>query len=85
MIKGSDSVAAYPEKCRLNCKKKCIPPTCKNAHRRINIYKSFLNKNFEQLSQEYAFWGGIINDENQEIIEEYKLINNYSSVLFIKK
>lgn len=85
MIKGSDSVASYPETCRLICKKKCIPPDCKNAHRRINIYKSYLNKNFEQLSQEYIFWGGIIDDENQEIIEEYKLINNYSSVLFIKK
>jgi hypothetical protein len=85
MVKGSDSAALYPELCRVNCKKKCIPPSCKNAHRRINIYKNFLNKNFDQLSQEYSFWGSIKNDGNQDVLEEYRLANNYSSVFFIKK
>jgi hypothetical protein len=85
IVKGSDSADTYPDICRLNCKKKCIPPSCKNAHRRINIYKNFLNKNFEQLSQEYLFWGSMEIDGNQLFIEEYKTINNYGSVLFIKK
>ena len=86
MIKGSDSAAAYPEICRTDCKKKCIPPDCKNAHRRINIYKSFLNKNLEQLTLEYIFWGRAKDDENQDIIlEEYRAVNNYNSIFFAKK
>lgn len=85
MVEGSDSATTYPEACRPNCKKKCIPPTCKNAHRRINIYKNFVNKNFNQLSQDYQFWGSIKNDENQVVMEEYKTINKYDSVFFIKK
>ena len=84
-VEGSDSSVTYPEICRPNCKKKCIPPACKNVHRRINIYKNFLNKNFDQLSQEYKFWGCIKVDKNQDILEEYNAISNYNSVLFTKK
>jgi len=85
MVEGSDSSISYPEICRPNCKKKCIPPTCKNAHRRINIYKKYINKNFDQLSQEYTFWGTEKGNEHQAFMEKYKVINNHSSVLFIKK
>jgi hypothetical protein len=85
VVEGSDSITSYPEICRLNCRKRCIPPNCKNANRRINIYKKYVNKNFNQLSEEYMFWGAIKDNENKFIIEEYKIINNYNSVLFIKK
>ncbi|HEY1201345.1 MAG TPA: hypothetical protein VGE79_10210, partial [Niastella sp.] len=59
MVGGSDSARSFLEMCRLNCKKKCLPPVCKNAHRRIAIYKKFVNKNWAILTQEYNFWGGI--------------------------
>lgn len=85
MVEGSDSSNAYPDICRSKCKKKCIPPACKNAHRRITIYKNFINKNFNLLSQEYNFFGGIKKHGYQAIAEEYKIPNNYESVFFIKK
>ena len=85
VVEGSDSVTSYPEFCRQNCRKKCIAPDCKNANRRINIYKKYVNKNFNQLSEDYIFWGVLKDNENKAIIEEYQVINNYSSVLFIKK
>ena len=85
MVEGSDSNIFFPETCRPNCKKKCIPPACKNAHRRITIYKNFVNKYFDLLTQEYKFWGGIKKHDYQSIAEEYKIPNNYESVFFIKK
>jgi hypothetical protein len=85
MVEGSDSTISFPETCRPNCKKKCIPPACKNAHRRINIYKNFVNKNFDLLSQEYKFLGGIKNNDYQSIIDDYTIPNNYDSVFFMKK
>jgi hypothetical protein len=85
VVEGSDSTSSFPENCRLNCRKKCIAPDCKNANRRINIYKKYVNKNYNQLSKEYVFWGTIKGNGNKAIIEEYRIINNYNSVLFIKK
>jgi hypothetical protein len=86
MVKGSDSEEIYPEICRLTCKKKCIEPDCKNAHRRINIYKNFLNKNLEQLTKEYTFWGPVKGDENQKVtLEGYRIVNDYNSIFFAKK
>ena len=84
MVEGSDSSTSYPKVCRFNCKKRCIPPTCKNAHRRINIYKKFVNKNFDRLSLEYKFLGGTKNSENQHIIENYKYLTTMIQFSFLK-
>ena len=46
MIRGSDGNQAYLETCKLNCTKKCIAD-CKNYNRRINIYRRYLDKNYE--------------------------------------
>ncbi|AXY72598.1 hypothetical protein D3H65_00790 [Paraflavitalea soli] len=85
MVQGSDSAIGYPDMCRVTCKKKCIPPACKNANRRINIYKSYVNKNFAQLSVDYKFWGGVKEADYHNVVEEYQINNNYDSVFFIKK
>lgn len=53
MIWGSDSTKKYQENCRLSCKKNCSPDLCRKAHRRITIYRNFVNKNLSQLSEEY--------------------------------
>jgi hypothetical protein len=85
MVEGSDSVSFFPELCRPNCKKKCVPPVCKNAHRRINIYKNFVNKNWELLAQEYQFWGGIKTNDYQSVIEEYKIHLTLMMLFIFKK
>jgi hypothetical protein len=84
VVEGSDSVNYFPEVCRPNCKKKCVPPGCKNAHRRINIYKNYVNKNWELLTQEYNFWGGFKTTDYQSVIEEYRQPNIYDAVYFQK-
>jgi len=84
MVKGSDSAPEFREKCRLKCKKRCIPPACKNIHRRISIYINYVNKHFGQLSGEYKFWGGK-NIDRQLYMEEYWPYNQYDSVFFVKK
>lgn len=85
MVWGSDSKEDYQEKCRLSCKKKCSGGPCKNAHRRINIYRNFVNKNLETLTQEYFLYGGTLPYDNQIIIEDYIKDKPYASVLLRKK
>ncbi|WEK38018.1 MAG: hypothetical protein P0Y53_10950 [Candidatus Pseudobacter hemicellulosilyticus] len=86
MVAGSDSADAFPKYCRTICKKKCIPPDCKNANRRINIYRRFVNKNFAALSNFYRFLGGvkINNVDNEYVVEEYVVKKNYDSVFLVK-
>lgn len=84
MVAGSDSIDSYPQKCWPNCKKKCVPSVCKNANRRITIYKNFVNKNWELLAKEYKFWGGFKLNDFQGYMEEYKTLNKYQVVYFQK-
>ncbi|WP_276485405.1 DUF6934 family protein [Paraflavitalea pollutisoli] len=85
MVEGSDSNTLYPDLCWLTCNKNCAPPHCRNQHRRIKLYKSFLNKNYDLLSKEYQFCGGVKNTHNEYVMEEYRRNNNYESIFFIQK
>lgn len=84
MIRGSDSNNDYEKNCRPTCKKKCTS-LCKNVNRRINIYKSYINKNYELLSGDYNFYGGIINHSGITMFTVYELKNNYDFVTITKK
>ncbi len=84
IVWGSDSKQDFQDNCRLACKKKCRPAECKNAHRRINIYRNYVDKNYDSLKNQYEFYGGSIDTENQLFIEYYIKSKNYSSVL-VKK
>jgi hypothetical protein len=65
MVWGSDSTKEYQSNCYLSCKKDCAPYACKNAHRRITIYRNYVNKNLAVLSLDYKFYGGSINGEKK--------------------
>jgi len=84
MAQGSDSKKEYIDNCRASCSKKCGPGPCKNAHRRIKIYRSFVDKYFEELSETYIFMGseGV---GNQNFMEFYQKGKKYNTVLVMKK
>jgi hypothetical protein len=84
MARGSDSKSSYTETCRLTCRKKCVD-FCKNAHRRINIYRYYVNKNFNKLIEQFVFLGGHISADGFETIENYELKKRYDSIYLIEK
>ncbi len=80
MVSGSDSKADFIENCILICKKKCTDATlCKNQHRRINVYKNHVDRNFNELNKTYTFYGGL-----EGVIELYQPQKKYDSVFVIK-
>jgi hypothetical protein len=83
MVQGSDSSPEFEANCRNNCSRKCAEK-CKKLNRRINTYCEYVNKNFQILSKEYIFYGGMDVD-NQRIIEEYKVGGRYNAVFLRKK
>jgi hypothetical protein len=61
MVHGSDSTQSFLDACKAACIKKC-ENDCKNFKRRINLYRRYVNKNFEPLSVDYQFIGGTLNE-----------------------
>ncbi len=84
LVTGSDSKKEYSNKCKEDCKKRCEDNICKNAHRRITIYRNYVNNNFASLSVDYEFFGGVIQDGNT-LLENYIVGKDYKSVSFYKK
>lgn len=84
-VQGSDSKPEYLEKCRLTCKKKCIEGECRNSHWRINIYQSYVDKNYDALEVEYKFYGGKRGADNQIVIDDYEKGKRYDTVLLFRK
>ncbi|WP_426059969.1 DUF6934 family protein [Hymenobacter sp. B1770] len=58
-VQGSDSGAEFEIQCRITCLNKRCDATCRNADRRINSYRYFLNKNYDELKETYVFSGYI--------------------------
>ncbi|MBW0176883.1 hypothetical protein [Sediminibacterium sp.] len=84
LVQGSDGRPAFAENCRLVCKKNCIDE-CKNYNRRINIYRGYVDKNYEELIADYQFLGGSINEEQQIILQPYERYKKYDSVFLFRK
>jgi len=80
-VQGSDSSHLFEEECRISCSKKCTD-TCKNKGRRIRTYTYFVDKNFEEFSKEYIFFGF---DEAKKGFVRYVPKNKYIAVLVYKK
>jgi len=57
MIGGSDSHTEFRNSCLSTCSKKCGVDECKNAKRRIRIYRYYVDKNFDDLCIDYIFFG----------------------------
>ncbi|MGN6437347.1 MAG: DUF6934 family protein [Agriterribacter sp.] len=84
LVQGSDSKLDFIEKCRQACSRKC-EKECKKANRRINIYRGHLDKNYNELSIDFQFMGGIKSFENHIMLEEYECRKKYDTVLLLKK
>ena len=84
MVQGSDSTQRYIMNCRLTCKKKCNGRVCRNAHRRINLYRNYVEKNYGTLNKEYIFLGSKTNVEDQPITEPFQKGKNYYTILLHK-
>jgi hypothetical protein len=83
VVQGSDHSEAFLNSCKENCKKKCVDE-CKNINRRIKTYRRFVDKNYELLSREYKFWGGMRGDDGIVLHDNYVLGKAYDFV-FCKK
>lgn len=83
MVQGSDSSHDFYDNCKPTCKKKCTD-TCRNQHRRINTYSSFVSKNYDELIKDYEFFGGIKTTKGV-VIEDFAREKKYNAVLVIKK
>lgn len=84
LVQGSDSTPQFIEKCRANCTRACDNEECKKAHRRIKIYRHFVDKNFESLNSEYDFWGAETLNKYPDA-EPYQVGKKYVSVLVKRK
>jgi hypothetical protein len=84
MVRGSDSRQAFINNCKLSCKKKCSSGKCRNAHRRIRLYKNYVEKNYHRYSPEYVFFGSKTRIEDQIVAENYQFGEKYYTILFYR-
>lgn len=82
IVQGSDSTEDFYDNCRPTCKKSCVD-SCKNQHRRINAYSSYVNKNYDQLAEAYRFFGGTKTHKGVAV-EDFIREKKYDAVLVIK-
>jgi hypothetical protein len=81
-ICGSDSIENFKESCLPICKKKC-KNFCKKENQRIKTYSYFVNKNFDELSSSYIFFGK--NRHTNNTFVQYIPENEYHDILVYKK
>lgn len=82
IVSGSDSHDEFINDCLPTCKKKCLEH-CKNYQRRIKTYRYYVDKNFEDLSAEYIFFGR--NKSKANTFVQYVPDNHYDDLLVYKK
>lgn len=85
IIQGSDSTLEFFQKCKENCTKKCTEGKCRKFNQRLRIYKSYVDKNYEELIKQYIFYGGYVDDLNNTYLEEYIKHKEYINVVVEKK
>lgn len=84
MVRGSDSSADFITKCKLSCKRGCISD-CKNKNRRINIYRSYLDKNYTELNISYSLFGSFKSSDVDFVIEDFNIGAKYLSLFITKR
>lgn len=82
IISGSDSHEDFIIRCKPTCKKKCLEE-CKNFQRRIKTYRYYVDKNFDELSVDYIFFGR--NKSKANTFVQYVPGNHYDDLLVYKK
>lgn len=84
IIQGSDSRAAFLERCLQTCIKDCSKG-CKKFNRRIGIYCRFVDKHFGNLSDDYFFYGGKRKPDGKILVEKYRQGVSYDAVMLERK
>ncbi len=82
IVSGSDSHDEFINDCLPTCKKKCVEH-CKNYQRRIKTYRYYVDKNFEDLSVDYIFFGR--NKSKANTFVQYIPKHEYDDILVYKK
>ncbi|TKC62454.1 hypothetical protein FBD94_09565 [Pedobacter hiemivivus] len=82
-VQGSDSSKKFIDKCKMDCRRTCID-FCKKSHRRINVYRGYINKNYDALQNDFTFYGGKKNTDDETIMEEYIQNKKYDSIFVTK-
>lgn len=82
IVSGSDSHDEFINDCLPTCKKKCVA-LCKNFQRRIKTYRYYVDKNFEDLSLNYIFFGR--NKSKANTFVQYIPNHHYDDILVYKK
>jgi hypothetical protein len=85
LVRGSDSGPEFVNSCKLTCTKKCSENECRNSCRRINLYRSYVDRNYDMLMKEYVFLGGRNDIDSHRGIENYEKGIRYDSVFLMKK
>ena len=83
MVEGSDSSPDFEEACRKDCHRNC-EEVCKRLHRRIGIYREYLNENFDDLKKDHIFLGGMYVGKSV-YIEPYEPGKYYTFILIMKR
>ncbi len=84
IVQGSDGRPDFIENCRITCVKNCFEE-CRKFNRRINVYRKYVDKFYDQLVLNYQFFGGKKNEESQTILEEYVCHKGYDAVFLLKR
>ena len=82
IVSGSDSHDEFINDCLPTCKKKC-EEHCKNYQRRIKTYRYYVDKNFDELSVDYIFFGR--NKRKANTFVQYIPNHEYDDILVYKK
>ncbi len=82
-VSGSDSNDGFAEKCRITCRKrtKCVKD-CAKIDRRINTYRYYVDKNFDELSESYTILGR--NRQTGTEFVPYLPYDDYHDILVYK-
>lgn len=85
LVRGSDGIDNYFEKCILYCRKSCIVK-CRKEGRRMAIYRSFVNKYYRQLTADYVLLGGATHTGSLSFMwEDYVVGKFYDVILLFKR
>lgn len=82
-VTGSDNEdnLQFIESCKQSCVKNCSTK-CRNVNRRIRTYSYFVNKNFDNLSEDYVFFGQAWDNDS---FTDYCVGENYKAIMVYKK
>ncbi|WP_343704333.1 hypothetical protein [Chitinophaga sp.] len=84
VVQGSDSGQKFADCCKVTCLKGC-KEVCRKINRRINAYRWYVEKNFEQLNNAYTFYGGAMYENGNATLEDYCKGKEYKAVFCMKK